>query len=99
MLEFEDVQTKRLGYGPDRFGKDLLREDLGHAVEEVGDDPVKHFDEEREFLKNAAVDVVGKSRSIGCVHCHSTALSTLREVFRRSIVIVVVVIIVRIVPW
>lgn len=55
-----------------------MREDLGHAVEEVGDDPVKHFDEKREFLKDTTMDVVGETRGIGSVHWNATASSPLR---------------------
>ena len=75
LLELENGQAMGLGNSPDGLGEDLLGEDLGHAVEEVGDDPIEHFDEKREFLKYATVDVVGKARGIGCVYSQPTASS------------------------
>lgn len=82
LFEFEDGETVGFGDVPDGFGEDLLGDDLGEAVKEVGDDPVEHFDEEGEFLQDAAVDVVGETGGVGGVYCHPAASSPLWEVFR-----------------
>lgn len=41
--------------------KDSLADNLGHAVEQVGDDPVEHFHQEGKLLQDTAVNVIGKS--------------------------------------
>lgn len=46
---------------PDGFGKDLLGQDFGHAVKDIGDDPIKHLDQEGKLLQDAAVEVVGET--------------------------------------
>lgn len=81
LFELEDVEAVSLGDFPDGFRKDLGRYDLSHTVEEVRDDPVEHFDQERELLQDTAVDVVGKSGCVWRVHCHSAASPALRKMF------------------
>ncbi len=50
LFELQHSQAMIFRNLPDRFGEYLLRENLGHAVEQICDDPVEHFNQERKFL-------------------------------------------------
>ena len=63
-----------------RLREDLLRYHFRHAVEEVGDDPVEHLDQERELLQYPAVDVVREAGGVRSVDCHPAAVALLRVV-------------------
>ena len=44
LLYFQDVQAIFLCNIPDsRLGEYFLRDRLGHAIEDIGDKPIKHF--------------------------------------------------------
>lgn len=98
LFESEDVETVSLGNFPDGLRKDLGGNDLGHTVEEVSDDPVEHFDQEREFLQSTAVDVIGKSGRVWRVHRQPAASPPLRKVFGGRGVVLCIIDIVWIVP-
>ena len=50
LFKVQNGQPMRLGNVYDRTREYYLSEDFCQAVEEIGDDPVKHFYEERELL-------------------------------------------------
>ena len=61
LFKFQNSQPIRLGNVYYRTREYSLGEDFRQAVEEIGDDPVKHFDEERKLLEYAAVEVICES--------------------------------------
>lgn len=66
VFEGEEGDGVGLGCGPDSLaGEDFVGEDCGHAVEEVVEDPVEHFDEEGEFLEEAGVEMVLEAGGVG----------------------------------
>ena len=81
LLEFQDLQTVVFGDLPYLLGEYLLGDDFRHAVEEVGNDPVEHLDEEGEFLEDAAVKVVRESGGIRSVQSEAAESSPLWKVF------------------
>lgn len=48
---------------------------FGHAVKDIGDDPIKHLDQEGELLQDAAMDVVGETGRVGGIYDGPTALA------------------------
>lgn len=50
LLKLQNCQAVRLSNFYYRFCKNNLRKHLCQAVEEVGDDPVEHLDQERKLL-------------------------------------------------
>jgi len=50
LFEFEDLEAMVFSNLPNLLGKYTLRYDLRYAVEEVGDDPIEHLDQEGELL-------------------------------------------------
>lgn len=81
LLEFEDGEAVGFGNVPDGLGEDLLGYCLCEAVEEVGNNPVEHFDQKGKFLEDAAVDVVGEAGGIRGICRHSTKSPPLWKVF------------------
>ena len=72
LFEFEHLQTMVFSHLPYLLGEYLSGDDFRHAVEEVGDDPVEHFDQEGKLLEDTAVKVVCKSRGIWSVQSEAT---------------------------
>lgn len=51
VLDPEDLDAVALGDVPNAgFREETLRGDFGASVEDIGEDPVEYFNEEREFL-------------------------------------------------
>lgn len=86
LFDFEDFYTILLGNIPDSdLRENVLRNNLGHPVKEVGDHPIEHFHQERKFLQYPAVYMVCETRGIRCADCHSeTAISFPRVMLRSS---------------
>ena len=82
----------RFGHFPEAVGGEELRgEEFRTGVESEVEDPVKHLDQEREFLDKAAVVVINESRGVGCIDGHPAAVSALRNIFGRCVVLRIVV--------
>lgn len=66
MFDIKDQNAMVFGQLPETivFGEEQLRQRFGDGVEGQIEDPVEHFDQEGEFLENATVPVIGKSRRI-----------------------------------
>ena len=64
LLEFQDCYAMRLGNVPSTPScEQFLRYNGCHQIERIIDDPVEHLDQEREFLEQAAMNIVFEARS------------------------------------
>ena len=80
---------------PYRFGEDFLRQNLGHAVEEICDDPVKHFNQEGKLLQDAAMQMVVELRGVWGMDDEPATSSTVRRMLecregRFGIIIIII---------
>lgn len=57
------------------------RDYLGHAVKEVGDNPVEHLNEERKLLQYPAMYVIRETGGIGGVDTQGEAFSSFWKMF------------------
>ena len=80
LFEIEYCQSMRLRNFPDAgLGKDMLRHDRGHSVEQVVDYPVEHLDEEREALQDPAMNIVPESGAIRSSNDKAKKVSSFRR--------------------
>lgn len=85
LLELQNRQSMVLSNIPDaRFRKHRIGENACASVECIGYDPVEHLDQEREFLQDSAVVVIGESRGVWRVQRGSTTSPPLRRVLHRA---------------
>lgn len=94
-LEIQHLQAVGLRYVPHGFGKYHLRQNFGQTVKLIGDDPIKHLDQEGELLQESAVEVIGKACGVWGIYHDPTALPTsgkvlggLRRPLRAGFIIV-----------
>ena len=80
-LECQDSQAVISRNINDFGGENRRGHDFCEAIEDVGDDPVEHLDQEWEFGEEAAVDVIGEAGGIRGVDCATAASPSLRLVF------------------
>lgn len=78
LFELQHSQAMILRDLPDRFGEDLLRENLGRTVKQICDDPVEHLNQERKFLQDAAMQVMRELRGVGSIYGEAATSSTVR---------------------
>lgn len=91
LLEFQYCYAMRLGNVPDTLSyKQFLRCNGCHPVESIVDDPIEHFDQEREFLEQPAMNVVFEARSIRRVYPEAAPVSLLECMFGSGNKIIVV---------
>jgi hypothetical protein len=64
-----------LGEVPDvtATSQKVRSEGLGDRIGQKVEDPVEHFDQEREFRQHAAVEVIGEARGVGSGYGGQTA--------------------------
>jgi hypothetical protein len=92
VLGVQDGDAVRFGDFPEAVGGEQHGdEELGGGIEAVVEGPVEHFDEEGEFLDEAAVVVVDEAGGVGRVYGHAADVAAFGDMSGRYIVLGVVV--------
>jgi len=93
-LKVQHSKSMAFGNFPDAsISEYLLRQDGSHAIEQVVDDPVEHFQQEREALQYSAMHVVSESGCVGCFEGKAEQVSLIANMVRCNHVFMCIVIV------